>query len=401
MNQQQLEHLLQQYNQGICSDEEKALLETAYLQWNQDKQPDISHEDLQYDLLQNRRLTLAKVAATPAKMKLWPKIAAAAMLAMILFGAGLLYFNKSQHSQRLAEINQIQPGKNGATLTLANGKQILITDARAGNIAVQSGIRITKGADGQLIYEVTSNPGATTEYNTLSTNRGQQAKLRLPDGTLVFLNAASSLKYPASFAGQKTRETTLIGEGYFQVAKDKAHPFVVNTARQSVEVLGTHFNISAYPDEPATSTTLLEGSVNVQARAEPGSVSLLPSWSLRQETPETSSGQARQSHPAITLKPGQQSILNGSSFKLKEVDTQQAIAWQKGYFRFYDENIQIIMHKIARWYNVDVEYKGQIPTEGFNARITRYSKITDVLDILENTGAVHFNIEGRKIIVSK
>lgn len=310
--------------------------------------------------------------------KLWPRIAIAAAIAFIVIGAYLFRstFTKTDNDTNALVAADIAPGKNGATLTLANGTKIFINDALAGNIANQSGVKITKTKDGQIIYEITDQGTTKIEYNTLTTTRGEQTQVRLPDGSLVFLNAASSLKYPTSFAKSAKRSVGLTGEGYFEIAKNKSHPFIVETEKQRVEVLGTHFNINAYKDEKAVRTTLLEGSVKVAPLTNNKTKSSI-------------------------LKPGQQSVFDENGIQVTEVDMEEAMAWQKGYFSFYDEDISTVMRKVSRWYDIEVEYQGQLPEVGFNARIDKYSNIKDVLRILEKSKAVHFKIEGRKVIVSK
>ena len=319
----------------------------------------------------------------PFVKKLWPRIAIASAIAFIVIGA---YFFRSAFTKMDEDNNvlveaEIAPGKNGATLTLANGQKIFINDVLAGNIASQSGVKISKSKDGQIIYQLTDQGTGKIEYNTLTTTRGEQTQVRLPDGSVVFLNTASSLKYPTSFANSATRSVGLTGEGYFEISKNKAQPFVVTAANQKVEVLGTHFNINAYTDEKVVRTTLLEGSIRVAAVLADGSA-------------------AGSDHVKV-LKPGQQSALTTQGIQLTNVNLDEVMAWQKGYFRFYDEDIASVMRKVSRWYNVEVEYSGQLPEVGFNARIDKYSNIKDVLGILEKSGAVHFKIEGRKIMVSK
>ncbi|RZM04132.1 MAG: hypothetical protein EOO88_56140, partial [Pedobacter sp.] len=221
----------------------------------------------------------------PVVSRLWPRIGIAAAAAIIIVvGAGVFYFNQKPTAlpQDQLVANDIAPGTQGATLTLANGKKIKLTNAANGELAEEAGVIITKSANGQLIYSVsnlspsgrvgearegsksnqpslsegTSLPeGERNVMNTLSTDNGETYQLRLPDGSLVALNATSSLEYPANFNGKKERRVKLTGEGYFEVAKDKAHPFIVKTAEQEVEVLGTHFNVNAYADEKAIATT--------------------------------------------------------------------------------------------------------------------------------------------------
>ncbi|HEY9195949.1 MAG TPA: FecR domain-containing protein, partial [Mucilaginibacter sp.] len=278
----------------------------------------------------------------------------------------------------LANNHIIAPGSNKAILTLANGKKISLTDARKGQIINQQGILISKTASGQLVYTIVddgktgANSPAEMQYNTMETPRGGQFQLLLPDGTRVWLNAASSLKYPVNFTASSERKVELSGEAYFEVTHNKERPFRVVTSRQVVEVLGTHFNVNAYADEPNTKTTLLEGAVKVTGGAN-----------------------------TALLKPGQEANLT-DNFKVADVDTDEAIAWKNGYFRFDDERLETIMRKISRWYNVDVVYQdNDVKDDLFAAVTTRFADISTLLKIMEQTGDEHFSVEGAKIIISK
>jgi transmembrane sensor len=383
MNRPHLNELLQKLQQGSITETEKALLDTWYNHYAGQSSNVMTDQDVELSVSSLReKLELDR---KPYLIKLWPRIAVASVVASMLIGVYFFRpsYNGEQNGKPTDVANNIDPGKNGATLTLANGQKIFINDALSGNIANQSGVNISKTKDGQIIYEVTDQATNKIEYNTLTTIPGQQTQIRLPDGSLVFLNAASSLKYPTSFVKAKKRQVSLSGEGYFEIAKDKIHPFVVATAKQEVEVLGTHFNINAYTDEKAVKTTLLEGSVKVVRLSAVGAAAAVNGLTSQ------------------VLKPGQQSILDQNGIHLAEVSIDEAVAWQKGYFRFYDEDIASVMRKISRWYNIEVDYFGQLPAVTFTARITKYSSIKEVLETLEKTKAVHFKIEGRKVIVSK
>jgi transmembrane sensor len=317
----------------------------------------------------------------------WKRIAVAASI-LLVAGAGLWFYTNiprhpdaGQDPESAQYATDIAPGKNTATLTLADGKPISLSDAKTGIVVDESKLAYS---DGTVIPSSLRDEAKQSQLITASTPRGGTYQVVLPDGTKVWLNAASSIKFPSDFKGAN-RVVELTGEAYLEVAKDKAHPFIVESKGQQVEVLGTHFNISAYPEEGNTKTTLLEGSVRVS--------SLSPS-SLR-------GGTTRQSQQAITLRPNQQSTMTGSKIDIKTIDPTETIAWKDGYFRFNDEKIESIMRKVSRWYDVDVEFKGEITKEGFNGAITRYSSIRDVLEIMEGSKAVHFKIEGRRIIVSK
>ncbi len=318
----------------------------------------------------------------PVIRKLNPAIryaGVAAMITAILFSALYIYFNRSRSAQKTAgtaAVKDIPPGRNKAVLTLADGRQILLTEAANGELARQAGIRITKTSDGKLVYTAdrteTTSSVSDISYNTISTPRGGQYQINLPDGSQVWLNAASSLKFPAAFSPAGTRKVTLSGEAYFEVAKDKHRPFVVTTAKQSLEVLGTHFNVDSYPDEPGTKTTLLEGSVRISADDR-----------------------------IVLLKPGQQATVN-EAVSVSEVDPEEAIAWQKGYFHFDDEELESVMKKVSRWYDVEAEYEdASLKHELFAAYSTRFANVSQLLKRLNEVGSVRFRLEGRKIIITK
>ncbi len=306
----------------------------------------------------------------------WYRYVAAASVLIALgvwIYASVPYFNHQAKTNNLAKIT---PGTNKATLTLADGKVITLDNAATGNIARQSGILVSKTADGQLIYQLTSANTATAAepegFNTISTPRGGQYQVNLPDGTKIWMNAASSLTYPTKFTSG-TRRVKLSGEAYFEVAKDKAHPFIVATNKQEVEVLGTHFNINAYEDEENTKTALIEGSVKV-----------------------TGTGL---SADKVMLKPNQQSILTGNKFTVVPVDPESAVDWKNGYFSFDNENLPALMRKISRWYDVEITYQGSYTGNDFTGIVSRKKQVSEVLGLLELTGLVHFKIEGRRIIV--
>jgi transmembrane sensor len=378
-NAQELEQVLLIIEQGMHQEEWEAALSNDAIKIMQ-SDIDIKNLDASQASSLNKRIlhtinSEPTIIQLPSRKSIWPRIAVAASILLI---ASLgLYFYSSKYANddphQTAYQNDIAPGKNGATLTLANGQKILINDALAGNIATQSGVKISKTADGRIIYEITNDNSGKIGFNTLSTTRGEQSQVRLPDGTLVFLNAESSLKYPTSFVKLDKRQVFLLGEGYFEVAKDKLHPFIVKTNRQDVEVLGTHFNINAYDNEVNVKTTLLEGSIKVSANS---------------------------SHKF--LKPNEQSTLqqNGNII-INEADAQTFIAWKNNQFVFDSENIQAVMRMIERWYNVDVEYVGEITDEKFWGGVSRFDNVSKVLKSLESTGKVHFKIEGKKIYVSK
>lgn len=302
-------------------------------------------------------------------IKLWTAISGmVAAIAIIIIGS-YIYKTKLQTKQINENIfvNDVAPGTQGATLTLANGKKIQLSTATTGQLATESGVTITKTATGELIYKIQDNSGSELLTNTLSTARGETYQVLLPDGSKVWLNAASELKYPAKFIANQ-RIVQLNGEAYFEIAKDKAHPFVVETARQDVEVLGTHFNVSSYANESAAKTTLIEGSVAVNG--------------------------------TITLVPGEEASTSADrKTSISQVDVDKAVAWKNDKFVFQDEDIQSVMRKLARWYNVEVIYQGDLPKKTFLGTISRYDNISKILEKITFTQAVHFKIEGRRVTV--
>jgi ferric-dicitrate binding protein FerR (iron transport regulator) len=308
----------------------------------------------------------------------WRAISVAAAI-LIFLSIGTFFLLNKQPVQEFAQnqSNDIAPGGNRAILTLANNKKISLTDAHNGVLAQQGNININKTADGQVTYAgkgISVSGQQETVYNTMTTPRGGKYTLILADGTVAVLDAASSITYPVAFYG-KNRKVEITGQVYFEVVHNSAKPFVVSVRGQTIEDLGTHFNINAYDDEPVMKTTLLEGGVKL------------------------SKGTA-----TAILKPGQQGIiqLNNNNIKVKEVDIEDAIAWKDGLFRFSDESLESILRKVSRWYDVDIEYTdNSVKSLSFGAVITRFTNVSKVLGMLELTKEVHFRIQGKKIIVMK
>lgn len=310
---------------------------------------------------------------------------AAAILLVLFVGLYYQFHNatgtlKEHSKQRIVLLNDIAPGSNKAILTLANGSKISLDDATQGEIAREHGITIIKDGKGKLKYKNFSNAGAAL-YNKIETPVGGQYQVVLPDGTKVWLNAASSLNYPLTFNG-KSRSVALTGEAYFEVAKDQSRPFKVHSAAQEIVVLGTHFNVNAYTNENEVKTTLITGSVAVRSL----------------ESGET-----------VRIKPGQQSrIINHihsgrERIELENVDTDLAMAWKQGYFMYDKQPLEEIMKELSRWYEIEqVEYLlPDLSKRRFSGTISRYANASQVLKKLELTGAVHFRISGRRIIVMK
>lgn len=289
----------------------------------------------------------------------WAKLAAAILL-FILPGIYFLKYNKPKPTALTALTKpgpiDVQPGGNKAILTLGDGSHIVLDSAQNGLLAHQGKTKIVKSGNGHIAYNQTATGNTTTIYNTMTTPRGGKYDLQLADGTRVWLNASSSITYPIAFSGTE-RRVAITGEAYFEVAKNKAMPFKINVnGQQEVEVLGTHFNIMAYNDEAAVKTTLLEGSVKIV-----------------------------KNKLTSVLKPGQQAQLtaDGKLSVTDDADINAVMAWKNGQTLFVNEDIKTIMRQVSRWYDIDVEYQGDMPTRLFTGGISRESNLSVLLKVLE------------------
>lgn len=365
--------LLGKYLSGNCTPSEKAIVEQWYLQLPFEGDPPqqeritATQAQVWQELQQGRQHT--------KQIVLFKRIAVAASILLCL-SVGLYLALRSTEPQQLtlSAKNDVKPGRNKAILTLADGSVIDLDNAKTGEIAAQNGIIVRKTANGKLEYIVkdVANANQAISTNLISTPRGGQYQVTLPDGTKVWLNAASNLKYPSSFA-KNERKVELQGEAYFEVSKDKNRPFRVATNQQTVEVLGTHFNINAYTDEALVKTTLLEGAVNVSNGTN-----------------------------SLKLKPGQQALLNLADAKLRlnpNVDVDKEMAWKNDLFAFDNDDLKTIMRQISRWYDLDVVYQGKITDEKYVGEIPRNSNLSEVFKILE-LNHVHIDAKGKVLTVS-
>lgn len=271
-------------------------------------------------------------------------------------------------------ITDVAPGGNHAFLTLADGRKILLDTAYTGKLAEIGGTRISKTADGELVYESNLEPNAIAQTNIVTIPRGGEYRLFLPDGTRVWLNASTSIKYPTKFDGAE-RKVFVSGEAYFEVAKDPEHPFIVQTDQQEIKVLGTHFNVRTY-NKARTITTLAEGSVKVM----------------------TTNGFSK----SIVIKPGQQAVLTNNNLLSSNADIEAALAWKNGLLFFRDAPLEQVLEEVARWYDIDVEYQGEIPKKTFTGGVNRSSNLSAMLRILNFTGVkakIVINDKSRKLIV--
>jgi len=387
------QQLFNRYINNQCSPEEvEALMMYFHTDQQEDlnvlvlqelERPDIDSNGRSYETLLNDVYhdIQAKIHKDDKVTKpLWYRIAAAASILLVLSAAAFFYrFNKdNQLTNRHNITAKIVPGGNNAILTLASGKKIILNNAADGVLAKQAGMTIKKTAAGKIIYTVTgddNDANTPVAYNTIETPIGGQYQVVLADGSLVWLNAGTKLRFPTKFTGSE-RKVELSGEGYFEVAHNKAMPFKVASRMQEITVLGTHFDVSNYADEQDVKTVLLQGSVRITSL-----------------TGESSS---------ILLKPGQLATLVANNFTVGKTDTTAAVAWKNGLFRFDDEELGSIMRKVSRWYNVTVVYDNdKLKSETFNGVIQRFSNVSDLVKMLEAVGKVNFKIEGNRIRVMK
>ena len=375
MNKAETEVLLERYLQGKANADEAALIERWYLK-EADQQVLSDAEGFEH-LRSEIWLSVRTQAGLPLQ-KVKPgfrfnyRYAAAALLLVTLSIGLILYVNQYNPFGSDLKITRligkdIAPGKNAAILTLADGKTIALSAAKQGVVINAAALTYN---DGTLLSNDVPEPYEVAKRTIqISTPKGGQYEVVLPDGTRVWLNAASSLKFPGSFAGSLSREVDLSGEAYFEVAKDKSKAFKVRGSGQVVEVLGTHFNINSYEDEAGVTTTLLEGSVKVNA---------------------------------AVLVPGEQSILSKRGLiHIGPVAVDQVVAWKNGAFQFDETDFASIMRQLERWYDVEIKYKGAVPDIHYTGRIPRKSKISEVLEMLEETGSVRFKIDNRTVFVNK
>ncbi len=302
---------------------------------------------------------------------------AAAIIVLLASGVALLFSNK--HSRGGAPVAVAKPASDitapkGArtTLTLSNGQQIILDSVGSGTLTTQGGTNVRKLKNGQLAYEPGNKNPDNILYNILSTAKGGQTMVVLADGSKVWLNALSSLRYPTAFAG-KERAVELDGEAYFEISSNKSKPFRVNIqGRGEVVVLGTHFNVNAYKDEPTVNTTLLEGSVKIK----------------------------KEGTDFITIKPGQQVQMNPKRLTIaNDADIEEVMAWKNGYFSFDGASTEEIMRQITRWYDVKIIYEGNIKEERFAGSMPRSANASKLLEVLSLTKTVQFVIQDKTIIV--
>ncbi len=395
-----MHELFKKYLENKCSPEElKSLLKEFDIEGNEQLLRSLiireleheqqigsfSEEELENSLTGSFKVIRAKLDSekinmvapvVPLMKRNWFRLAVAAVFVLAVTGVYLLVNQQpvelpvAKSDQHLT--NDILPGGNKAVLTLSNRSDINFESVSNGTIVTEGDTKISKLNDGQLVYNILEEKPTQVLYNTVTTPRGVQYQLLLADGSKVWLNSASSIRFPVSFTGD-TRRVEVSGEAYFEVAKNASMPFKVDVAgKNEIEVLGTHFNINSYADESSIKTTLLEGSVKVT--------------SLK-------TGESK------LITPGQQAQLNtDGEIAINKADPDKVMAWKNGYFNFDGADTRTVMQFISRWYDVDVIYEGEVPQTEFGGDIEKNLKLSQLLKILEKND-LQFRLEGKKLVV--
>lgn len=386
---QEFLEMIKRYAEGKATAEEIRFINFYYEDFeNQPEYLEIKSEEERRNIGENIRVQIVgdtffktqESGKMPFIYKGWFKVAAAASI-ILLVAIGINLNKKVYPKETTKNIipivlrNDVTPGGNRAKLTLADGTTIILDSATNGNLASQGNIKVIK-LNGQLSYSKTNN-GVNDQvmYNTISTPRGGEYQLVLSDGSKVWLNAASSLRFPASFKGNE-RKVFLTGEGYFEIAENKSMPFKVDVANKGViEVLGTHFNVMSYSDEEIISATLLKGSIRMESK---------------------------KSNTIINLMPGQQAQLNdkGSLLLNHTPDIDAIMAWKNEKFVFQNLQLKAIMRQLERWYDIKVTYNNIISNDEYTGIISRKVNISEILKFLGSTGSDKFQIQGKQVIVN-
>ncbi len=356
---------------------DRSELEAAWELFSELEENDTDHEapPLSFREALERRLDRVD---RPSRLYHFRWYAAAGVLILMTGISVFWLLNRNEGSRRTTTAQtaaiDLPPGGNKATLTLSGGKTISLDDTHTGQLALENGVTVRKDADGKLQYTITGNRSDTEEpvYNTITTPKGGQYQVNLPDGSKVWLNALSSLSFPVNFSGRQ-RKVSITGEAYFEIAKNRNKPFIVQTNRQELEVLGTSFNVNSY-DAAAIKTSLVDGSVRIS---------------------NSNSGQQ------VLLQPGKQSQLSENGITTSAFDLDNVIAWKKGLFSYTKATLETVMADFERWYDVEVKIEGRIPDFDFTGQIPRSFTSARFLEIMSNY-QLKFRMEatgGKQILI--
>jgi len=381
LDQQKILELIHKHANNTATEAERDALMSWYLQKDG---LDREYPDTE-DAVEERMLARL-MAGVPQRKSNKTKISVAAAAVLFLAGLAVLFHVYNKHNMESGSIarnnNVIKPGSNKAILTLSNGSKIVLNEAGNGTVGYQKGTRLVKSAKGQLVYSVSNDlrqkdvsPAGKLEFNEIQTPKGGQFEIVMPDGSKVWLNSESSVRFPVSFVSLKERRVELEGEAYFEVAHNVKQPFRVSSGKQVVEVLGTHFDIMSYDKLKGIKTTLLQGSVKVTGNGDGKAV----------------------------LKPGQQSIYtNKNKISVSTVKVEQVVAWKNGYFLFDDDRLEDIIATISRWYDFNAVFEDNaLKDEKFGAFTARFSDISTLLNVISRTGNVKFVVQGKNIRIMR
>lgn len=377
MEKDQIRQLLKNYKAGTCTPHERAIVESWYLNYRNGEGQPLAADELEEELdwiwgRVSDHVGHGETIANPGRGFRWIAAAAAVLLVGLV---SVLYLYRSQQNRlpQLVIQADMAPGGNHATLTLADGSLVELSSEQSGLI-MKSGI--VTYTDGSTVPVDGAGETAATSY-VISIPNGGQYQVVLTDGSTVWLNASSTLRYPSRFTGQN-REVEIEGEAFFEVARDVDRPFVVRVKGHSVKVLGTAFNVSSYSDDPDTRVTLVHGSVEVADQEGHGMAS------------------------AVGLKPGEQAVIDGKGIEVKAVNVAPYTAWRDGVFRFDETELRSVLRQLSRWYDMEVEYRGDIPDTYYYGQIGRNNNLSAVLRILKESG-LSFTVENdgviRKLVV--
>ncbi|WP_293942721.1 MULTISPECIES: FecR family protein [unclassified Sphingobacterium] len=364
-NAEDLKELLLKYNLGDCSEEEARLLEAWYAQLNISGQ---QLTDQQYKELGR----LKPEVGAPKRIIHFPyRMVAAAIICICLsFVAWILYQQNRELVPTEAASIKVEPGTDKAILKLSNGQVYTLGEGNVQDIKLNEQVTVHQDGKGNISYELNGNTPTSNQFpllNTLTTPRGGQYRLTLPDGTKAWVNAGSSIEFPTKFAANE-RLVSVSGEVYFEVVKQHS-PFKVRTDQQEIQVLGTHFNVTAYPENRATKTTLIEGAVKINSK-----------------------------HGVYLLKPGQQCLVSADGAKIQRVDAEAEAGWKDGDFVFNAVPIKQMMADIARWYNIDIDYAAYTDKgDTFTGIISRKKNLSSILQLLEKTNSLKFTLKGQTL----
>ncbi|MGJ1392419.1 FecR family protein [Sphingobacterium spiritivorum] len=379
LSKEQYIRLYEKYTDGTCSQEELQQLETyqddfQIVDTPWDNASMGRFEDVKERIYKQLKSGINKDSTVRSQRHIWIKWGAVAASFLIIMSVVWMIQRDKEtiRSESISSKSNIIPGGNKATLILEDGTQVDLENAESGAIINKGRYVAVKVGEGKLEYrDEKTGPTSAVSYHTLRTPNGGQFQVGLPDGTIAWLNAASSITYPTAFVGTE-RKVEISGEVYFDVKKQNSKHFVVKTNDQEITVLGTRFNVFAYPEESFVKTSLVEGKIQLDIKDQ-----------------------------QVMLKPGLSSVVNKYTNKIRitSFDPDEVLAWQQGYFNFNSEDIESVMRKISRWYDVEVIYEGDMKGKIFTGALSRFSNVQEILDVMTLTGVVKFKIKGRKIYV--